>query len=185
MTFDRVLYIFLLSVTVLLASCTSEEEPVVVPDPDMEEEMMPDDTSDLVAAPTFALTTTTGQSISSSQFVGKNLVIFFFGFNCPPCKAVGPDVESKLHERFKDSDKFAIIGADQWEGNNAGVDNFQSTTGITFPLGTNGADMAKDFGTTYDRLVVVNADGNIVYKGNSIATNNLDEVIDLVEDLLK
>ncbi len=185
MKFDRFLYLIFFIASFLLASCTSEEEPLVFPDPEMEEEMDMDGDDDLVAAPTFALTTTTGESIASTQFEDKTLVIFFFGFNCPPCKAVGPDIESRLHEKFKDSDNFAIIGADQWEGNNAGVDNFQSTTGITFPLGTNGADMAKDFGTTYDRLVVVNSDGKIAYKGNSIATNNLDEVVDLVEGLLK
>ena len=78
----------------------------------------------------------------------------------------------------------SIFGADQWEGNDAGVDNFQSTTGITFPLGKKGADMARAFKTTYDRLVVVDEEGFIVYRGNSIAANNLDEVIDIVRGLL-
>ena len=78
-----------------------------------------------------------------------------------------------------------MIGVDQWDGNNAGVNSFQSTTGITFPLGVKGSQMAKDFETSYDRLVVVNAAGKIVYKGNSIARNNLDEVIDIVTGLLE
>lgn len=174
-------YLLLLVSLTAVYSCASEEEEMpVVNNPS--NPMMTDDRQD---APTFALETTTGDAITSTQYKDKNLVIFFFGYNCPPCKAVGPDIESKLHQAFKDDADFAIIGADQWEGNNAGVDNFQSTTGITFPLGTKGADMAKAFGTTYDRLVVVNKENKIVYTGNSIATNNLDEVVDIVKDLLK
>lgn len=135
-------------------------------------------------APDFSLETTSGNLIQTSQFEDKNLVIFFFGYNCPPCKAVGPDVESKLHQAFKDNDKFAIIGADQWEGNNAGVDNFQNTTDITFPLGIKGAQMARDFGSTYDRLVIVNTEGEIVFRGSGIVANHLDDAIKVVEDLL-
>jgi len=173
--------VLLLIVTTGMYSCSGsdEEEPIA---PNSPVQMMEDD--NLQDAPSFSLTTTSGDAITSSQFEGKNLVIFFFGYNCPPCKTVGPDVETKLHQAFKDNSEFAIIGADQWEGNDAGVDNFQSTTGITFPLGRKGADMARDFGTTYDRIVIVNKDGKIVYKGNSVVANNLDEENDIVNNLL-
>ena len=174
-------YLFLCAIfaMAMLASCTSEEEPVR-PDPSPVD-MMGDN---LDEAPEFSLETTEGVAIASSQFVGKNLVIFFFGFNCPPCRSIGPDVEERLHQEFMGNDNFAIIGADQWEGNNAGVDDFENVTGITFPLGVKGASMARDFGTTYDRLVIVNAEGNIVYRGSSIVANHLDEAIEVVRDLL-
>lgn len=183
----NIFLLLFLSIAIIMSSCTSEEEeqPNIINNNDDDMEMMDDNNdNDANKAPEFSLVTTDGTSISSSQFENKNLVIFFFGYNCPPCRAVGPDIESKLHQQFKDNDNFAIIGADQWEGNNAGVNNFESATGITFPLGVKGASMANDFGTTYDRLVVVNAEGNIIYRGNSIATNNLDEVIDIVKDLV-
>ncbi len=174
------LYLLIFSLLFLGYSCSNtEDEP---PRSNNTGIISPGDDGE--TAPTFSLQTTSGTTIESSQFAGKNLVIFFFGYNCSPCKAVGPDVESRLHQAFKDDSKFAIIGADQWEGNDAGVDNFQETTGITFPLGRKGAQMAKDFGTTYDRIVVVNAEGKIVYRGNSIVANNLDEVVDLVDSLL-
>lgn len=113
--------LLILFAVILTYSCSSiEEEPNVPNNPVV---MNPSgDGND--PAPDFSLETTSGNLIQTSQFEDKNLVIFFFGYNCPPCKAVGPDVESKLHQAFKDNDKFAIIGADQWEGNNAGVDNF-------------------------------------------------------------
>ena len=181
MKIQRIVYMLILLVGINSYSCTSEDDdggntgdPVIMEeDPSLEE------------APDFSLVTTSGSKIESDQFNNKVLVIFFFGYNCPPCKAVGPDVESKLHQAFKDETKFAIIGADQWDGNDAGVDNFQSVTGITFPLGTQGSSMAADFSSTYDRLVVVNDNGKIVFKGNNIVANHLDEVVDLVKDLLK
>ena len=179
------LFLFLLlSIALVMSSCTSEEEDPQGSGNDDDMELMDSNDNDGEKAPEFSLLATDGTAIQSSQFVGKNLVIFFFGYSCPPCIGAGPDIESKLYQAFKDNDAFAMIGADQWEGNNAGVDNFGSTTGITFPLGTKGASMARDFGTTYDRLVVVNAEGKIVYRGNSIAGNNLDEVITIVKSLV-
>ena len=177
-TISRLLILLAL---VFTYSCSGTEEEPNTPSNPMEMEPE-DELTD--PAPTFSLETTEGLVIETSQFEGKNLVIFFFGFNCPPCRAIGPDVESKLHQAFKDNEQFAIIGADQWEGNNAGVDNFQLSTDITFPLGVKGAAMARDFGTTYDRLVIVNTEGEIVFRGSGIVANHLDEAIEVVQDLL-
>lgn len=195
MKYNNLLYFLLFAVLLTVYSCgTDDIEPEIM---EPEVEMMDDDDDDnegnndgsnqgeLEDAPSFSLKTTTDEAIESADFEDRNLVIFFFGFNCPPCRAVGPSIESKLHQKFKDKENFAIIGVDQWEGNDAGVDNFQSITGITFPLGVKGAETARNFGTTFDRLVVVNAEGKIVFKGNSIASNNLDEVVDIVSGLLE
>lgn len=179
MKISNLLYLLAI-VSLTTFSCTQEEEPPVISNPSTPT----NPTSDLPDAPSFSLESTSGDVITSTQYKDKNLVIFFFGYDCPPCKAAGPDIESKLYQEFKSNSEFAMIGADQWEGNDAGVDNFQEITGITFPLGRKGADMAKSFNTTYDRLVVVNKDNKIVYTGNSIASNNLDEVIGIVRDLL-
>lgn len=177
--FSRFIF-FLALIVFTLLSCSGDEGGLNTPNNPGNTNN--DDNGDL--APTFSIETTGGVTLESSQFAGKTLVIFFFGYNCPPCKTVGPDVESKLHQQFKSNTDFAIIGADQWEGNDAGVDNFQSVTGITFPLGRKGAEMARAFGTTYDRLVVVNDKGEIVFRGSNIVANHLDEVVDLVSVLL-
>ena len=178
---NRLHWIVLAFLTLLSFGCTNtEEEPL--PGNSNPINMNNDDNKE--KAPTFTIETLDDLQIQSSQFEGINYVIFFFGYGCPPCKAVGPDIESELHQKFKDNPKFAIIGADQWEGNDAGVEDFQDITGITFPLGKKGADMARAFKTTYDRLVVVDDEGFIVYRGNSIAANNLNEVVDIVGGLL-
>jgi len=114
----------------------------------------------------------------------KVLAIFFFGADCPPCQRAGPDIESMVHQEFIVNDNFAMIGADQWNQNDSEVDNFIDVTGISFPVGRLGAEMARDFGTTFDRMVIVNRDGDIVYRSPSRVSGRLQEAIDIIDDLL-
>ncbi len=177
------LFSYMILVSCLVFSSCSSDEPSLENDPKEDDLPMVDDKPvvDLPDAPDFSLLTTGGESLTKASFKGKTLVIFFFGFNCPPCKGVAPNIESKLNKEFKDNEKFAIIGADQWDGNNAGVDRFKADTGVTFPLGVKGSAMARNYGTTFDRLVVVNADGKLLFRGNSVASNNLNEVIEIIK----
>ena len=148
----------------------------------IEEEMEEDD--GLEVAPGFSLETHDGQTLSSDIFADKVAVIFFFGNSCPPCKSVAPDIEAKINQEFKDDDNFVMLGIDQWDGNAASVERFKDDTGVTFPLGRMGSGVARDYGTTYDRLVLINSRGKIAFKGQSIAANDLDEVINQVKGLL-
>ncbi len=180
------LFTFLLGLAMSFTSCTSDEDidgGGPMPDQDVEQVEEPDG-SDLVDAPTFSLKTYDDMDLKSSAYEGKVLVVFFFGNSCPPCIGVGPDIEDKLNKDFSDKSDYAIVGIDQWDGNAASVESFQSKTGVSFPLGLMGSDVAKEYGTTYDRLLVVNKEGKIAYKGNSIAANNLDDVIDLVKTMV-
>lgn len=162
-----------------IACSDSTDEPLIM-GPDT-----PDEPAvELEVAPQFQLDTYDGAQVSLSDYKDKTLVIFFFGNSCPPCQAVAPKIESDLQEAFKDKAGFAMIGIDQWDGNAASVEGFKERTGVTFPLALNGSGVARSYGTTYDRLVVINAEGKIEYKGTSIAANNLDDVITLVQGLV-
>ncbi len=173
--------LFLMGISfMILVSCSEEEAMPTTPDATPDEPMTSED-----PAPDFELMTFDDFPLKLSDYENQNLVIFFFGNACPPCQAVGPDIESQLNEAFKDKENYSIIGIDQWDGNAASVESFRDKTGINFPLGLMGSGVARDFGTTYDRLVVVNKEGNIIYRGNSIAANNLDEVIGIVTGLLE
>lgn len=178
----------LLFVSLILSACSAEEDPVMNPDPDpdpMTDPMTdPDPTPEYDAAPDFSISTTGGSNLTLSQLKDKVSVIFFFGADCPPCRRAGPEIEEKLFQAFKENDNFAMIGADQWNRNNANVDDFVSTTGITFEVGVQGADMAKAFGTTYDRLVVLNDKSEIVYRSPSRASGKIQEAVDVVKNLL-
>ena len=185
---NKLLTLMVLLMAAMFLSCSSEEEPMISiddpnepDDPNMEMEMEVEGDP----APDFELVTFEDVPLKSSDFEDQNLVIFFFGNSCPPCQAVGPDVESQLNIAFEDKENYSIIGIDQWDGNSSSVESFRDRTGITFPLGIMGSGVARDFGTTYDRLVVVNAEGNIIYRGNSIAANNLAEVVTIVTELLQ
>jgi len=139
---------------------------------------------DLGDAADFSIKTWDGNDLKFETYEDKTLVIFFFGNTCPPCIGVAPDVEERLNKDFRGKEDYAIIGIDQWDGNNASVEGFQKNTGVEFPLGVMGSDVASDYGTTYDRLVVVGKDGKIKFKGNSVVSNNLDEVVTLVNTLV-
>jgi len=180
------LFALILGFSISFTACSSDEEAEVeAPMIDTEvEKIEEEDDSDLADAPAFSLKTFDGMDLNSSTYDGKVLVVFFFGNSCPPCIGVGPDVEEKLNQDFSGNSDYAIVGIDQWDGNAASVESFQSKTGVSFPLGLMGSDVAKEFGTTYDRLLIVNKNGKIAYKGNSIAANNLDDVIDLAKSLV-
>lgn len=171
---------FFFSLLFLISCSESTDEPIVIGpgtpnDPDVE----------LEVAPQFQLQTYNDAQISLADYKDKTLVIFFFGNTCPPCQAVAPKIEDDLNKKFSSNSKFAIIGIDQWDGNAASVEGFKDRTNVSFPLALKGSGVARDYGTTYDRLVVVNAAGKIKYRGNSIAANNLNEVIGIVTELLK
>ncbi len=180
---NKLILFFALIIGLSFVSCSSEEEPMPT-EPTSEPSEPNDPTVEIDPAPDFELATFDDFTLKSEDYENQNLVIFFFGNSCPPCQAVGPDVESKLNVAFNDKENYSIIGIDQWDGNSASVEAFRDRTGITFPLGIMGSGVARAFGTTYDRLVIVNTDGNIIYRGNSIAANNLDEVISIVSGLV-
>ncbi len=136
------------------------------------------------SAPGFTLESVSGGSVSLSDYSGKVVVLFFFGNTCPSCKASAPDIESKLHSPFKNNADYQILGIDQWNGSKASVDGFKTATGVTFPLLLNGANVAKEYNTTYDRLVVIDKQGNIAYKGITNAAGDVDYVKQKVDMLL-
>jgi len=181
--FYNLLVLFFISLILGLASCSDSGDD----DTGSNEEMnMMDQDNDntLETAPDFTIDIEGGSKVSLKDYEDKVLVIFFFGSTCPPCITVGPSIESKLNEEFGNNSSFAIIGMDQWDGNEAAVKSFRDKTGVTFPLGLKGSGIAREYGTTYDRLVVINANGKITFKGRSIAANDLDETVNIVKGLL-
>jgi peroxiredoxin len=136
------------------------------------------------SAPGFTLTSLDGNQVKLSDFSNKVVVLFFFGNNCPSCKAAGPDIESNLLTPFKSRTDYQILGLDQWNGNSSTVEAFKTTTGVTFPLLLNAATVAADYKTTYDRLVVIDKSGKTVFTGSQNAANDIATVKQKVESLL-
>ncbi|VXC03161.1 Peroxiredoxin [Flavobacterium sp. 9R] len=136
-------------------------------------------------APDFALNGVDGKQVKLSDFNGKVVVLFFFGNTCPSCKAAAPSIQSKLATPYASNSNYQIIGLDQWDGNVASVKSFQSTTGVTFPLLINASGTAAAYKTTYDRLVVIDKNGNIAFSGTKGAASDADTARAKVDQLLK
>ncbi|NJK85193.1 MAG: TlpA family protein disulfide reductase [Bacteroidales bacterium] len=106
-------------------------------------------------APDFTLNVLNGGQFKLSDQKGKVVFIFVFGYNCPHCKANGPNTQTGIYEMFMDNSSFVAIGVDTWNGNSSGVESFKATTGITYPLGLNASSIESLYSTTYDRILVV------------------------------
>lgn len=124
-------------------------------------------------APDFTLKSLEGSDVSLSNFKNKVVVLFFFGNNCPSCKAVAPNVESMLVAPFSSKTDYMVLGLDQWNGNRASVEAFKTTTRVTFPLLLNAAGVASAYKTTYDRIVIIDKAGNISFSGNQAASSDI------------
>lgn len=173
-------WLFFIALLTSFPSCTKEN---VEPDQTVEEEVMEED--NLPNAPDFALADLSGNIVQLADFEDRVLVLFFLGHNCPYCKGVADDIESQLRQEYIDNDSFAIIGLDTWNGSKSAVEAFQSSTGVTFPLLLKASEVANSYETTYDRLVVVNPNGKIAFKGNNASATDLSTVVDLVKTLLE
>ncbi|NNE70834.1 MAG: redoxin domain-containing protein, partial [Rhodothermales bacterium] len=121
------------------------------------------------AAPAFSYPALGGGQISLADHSGKVVFVFLFGNTCPFCLAIGNQTESEINAVFGSNPSFQAVGLDLWTSSSttASVTSFRNRTGITYPLGLQAGGMASLYGTTYDRLLVIGADGTIRYKGSS------------------
>lgn len=173
--------ILVLSLSVVFSSCEKETttpanvtagtpNTTVTPPPPVAE-----------TATNFTLTSDTEAKVNLSDYKGKVVVLFFFGNGCTSCKATSPSIQSTFGTAY-DSKKFQIIGLDTWDGNLASVQAFKKSSNLTFPLLLNASSVAKTFSTTYDRLVVIDKEGFIRFKGNQLAGNDLNGAKKVVDD---
>ncbi len=144
----------------------------------------PGNTSEGVVAPAFTLTSLTGGDVSLSEFNNKVVVLFFFGNSCPTCKAVAPSVETELRLPFDGNDDYQLLGLDQWDGTAASVEGFKSSTKVTFPLLLKASAVAAEYKTTYDRLIVINKEGKIVFAGKQNGAADLKAARNKVNEVL-
>lgn len=168
----------------VLSSCVSDEITTNMnlnSEPDIEQtdnSILPDN-----PAPAFSLQTSSGESINLSDFEGKVITLFFFGNGCPPCQGIAPSIQDQLADPYSNDD-YAILGLDVWDGNSSAVDAFKTATEVNFPLLLNASSVARDYEITYDRLVVIDQNGGIVFSGTQRAAGDLETVKTLVDSLL-
>lgn len=136
------------------------------------------------SAPDFSLTDLNENTVSLSQHSGKVIALFFFGYACPSCIAIGPELESQIQDVYGANTNFVLLGLDQWDGNKAGVESFKTQTGATFTLLQQASGTASSYKTTYDRLIIVDQEGKISFKGTNLVSTDLDAAISNINSLL-
>lgn len=142
-------------------------------------------TSGTSTAPDFSLTSLDSKTVKLSDYSNKVVVLFFFGNECPSCKAAAPGINSSLYTPYASRADYQIIGLDVWDGNAAKVQGFKNTTSVGFPLLLTASSVATSYKTTYDRLVVIDKTGKIVFNGAQGASSDVSAAKAKVDELLK
>ncbi len=132
-------------------------------------------------APVFSLTDTDGKKVQLSDYEGKVIVLFFFGNGCPSCKAAGPTIEAELVKPYMDNDNYQLLALDQWDGNLSSVQDFKESTGLSVPVLQNASSTATSYKSTFDRLVVINKEGKILFSGTQGASKDIAAVRAVVD----
>jgi peroxiredoxin len=138
-------------------------------------------------APNFQVGLLGGETFNLADHEGKVVMVFFFGNTCPSCRAVGSIIESSIYQEYMDEEgNLVAVGIDTWNSssNETSVTGFKNTTGITFPLAIKGGDVAVNYKTTYDRLMVIDRAGILVHKGLVVASNDINNTIAAIEESL-
>lgn len=138
-------------------------------------------------APEFSFKDTEGVTHSLSQYEGKVVFIFVLGNQCPLCKAVGNDTETRIEQVYGPREDFQSLGIDTWNHTYTPltIGEFQSYTGITYPILVEAESFESLYGTSYDHFLVVNQEGVLSHKNNSLgAAADLDNVIAKIDELL-
>ena len=121
----------------------------------------------------FTVKTLDGDTFTLSEQKGNVVFVFLFGFSCSHCQDNAPNTQTSIYDVFKDNPNFKAIAIDVWDGSDASVTGFRSRTGLTYPIGTKGRSIMDDYVTTYDRILIIDADGTLRYKAADEATSTV------------
>lgn len=135
-------------------------------------------------APDFTLKDLSNNDYKLSDQKGEVVLIFWVGYNCPLCLASAPSVSSQLVNAFSSNSKFNAVVIDVWNGSTSSVQGFKNQTGINATFLQDGSGVAASYSTTYDRLLVVDGDGKIAFKGTRNAQSDISAAKSAVQTSL-
>ena len=155
---------FFLTAVFMMAVATSASAQAVVGQP----------------APGFSLSPLGGgATVSLAGLSGKVVYVFLYGAGCSHCRANGPVTESQIHQSYRTNDSFRAIGIDTWNNSTTTNNTFRSVTGITYTLLLNGQNVLDAYYgnfSSYDRSVVIGADGKLLYRGTGFVNTDVAAV---------
>ncbi len=121
-----------------------------------------------------------------SQYKGQVVLLFAMGNTCHYCIADGQYIEA-LYQEFADNEQFAALGLDFWDASSSvtSLNNFINLSGISFPILMKVGFLSTVYDITWDRLMVVDQNGIIAFKGNQLALEDIDAVRQVIQSLLQ
>ena len=134
------------------------------------------------AVPDFEMTTFDGQTLHSSDYAGKVLVINFWASWCKPCEQEAHELE-EAYQKYKVDDEVVFVGlayVDTEPNSLAYLQKF----GITYPngpdLGTKVSQMFRVGGVP--ETFIIDRQGKLAYfKAGPFVS--LDEIVSVIEDV--
>ncbi len=135
-------------------------------------------------APEFILKNTLGDDVKLSSLEGKVVFIYLFGSTCPICIGSGNKTQKDVQGVYGHRDDFQALGLDTWDGTLSEVLSFGSQTELTYELLLNASSVQTNYNTTYDRVMVVGADGSLRHKGTGSVSSSLNDAITVIDELL-
>jgi peroxiredoxin len=135
-------------------------------------------------APDFSLKDLNDKDYKLSDNRGKVILVFLVGYNCTLYLASSPTVKSELTDVFSNNTNFQALVIDVWNGSKTSVQNFKHSTNINATYLQKGSAVASDWSSTKDRLIVIDADGKMVFKGSTAVKSDVNKAKSAVEDAL-
>jgi len=136
-------------------------------------------------APDFTLESLDHGSQSLSDYEGKVVYLFFFGYSCPPCKTHGPIIQTEIANKYSAED-VQVLGLDVWNGGTSGLTSYKGSTGVSFPLLNNAGSVQSLYGVPRQDYTVIVDQNGIVQEVHDNYPSNLDigNSQDIIDQLL-
>ncbi len=135
-------------------------------------------------APDFTLKDLSNRNYNLSANRGKVILVFLVGYNCSNCIGSAPTVKSTVIQAFESNSNYQTLVIDVWNGSLAAVQGFKSSTGLNARYLQKGSTVASDWGSTKDRLFVIDSEGKIAFKGSKAASSDAASAKSAVQNAL-